>query len=79
VPGKDAELTLTVNGDDRSVSMKNFAKAKKNDWLAGWTRTFQWINLDAGANEIKLSCESGNKDCQTAISKVELKKGQVES
>ncbi|WP_309505696.1 CBM35 domain-containing protein, partial [Streptomyces phytophilus] len=79
VPGKDAELTLTVNGDGRSVNMENFAKAKKNDWQAGWTRTYQWINLDEGANEITLSCESGNKDCQTAISQVELKKGQVTS
>ncbi|MEO3846206.1 hypothetical protein ABGB09_00935 [Streptomyces sp. B8F3] len=81
VPGKDAELTLTINGqsDGRTVNLENFAKAKKGDWLAGWTRSYSWISLDEGANEITLSCESGNKECQSAIGKVELKKGQVTS
>lgn len=81
VPGKDADLTLTINGEAQSnpVNMENFAGAKKDDWVAGWTRTYSWISLDEGANEITLSCESGNKECQTAISKVWLKEGQVES
>ncbi|WBB64044.1 hypothetical protein O7599_16660 [Streptomyces sp. WMMC500] len=79
VPGKDADLTLTINGEaaGRPLNMENFAKAGKDDWLAGWTRTYSWISLNEGANEIKLSCESGNKDCQTAISKVSLAEGQV--
>ncbi|MFW6695281.1 hypothetical protein [Streptomyces sp. MAR4 CNX-425] len=81
VPGKNADLTLTVNGEpqSRALNMENFAGAKKDDWLAGWTRTFSWISLEEGENEITLSCESGNKECQSAISKVWLKEGQVTS
>ncbi len=81
VPGKNADLTLTINGEPQSrpLNMENFAGAKKDDWVAGWTRTFSWISLDEGANEITLSCESGNKECQSAIGRVWLKEGHVDT
>ncbi|MET7637308.1 hypothetical protein [Streptomyces sp. NPDC005438] len=73
VPGKDMNLTLTVNGkkDARPVNMKNFAGAKEGDWEKGWASTYQRVDLKEGPNEIKLSCEEGNA-CEVNLDKVWL-------
>ncbi|MGW7576713.1 carbohydrate-binding protein [Streptomyces sp. NPDC054765] len=78
VPGKDADSSLTINGQPRSakLSMKNFAGAKEGAWDKGWTRTFAWIQLNKGTNTIKISCEQGNQ-CDFNLDKVSLKAGQV--
>src|SRR5690606_11186969 len=41
VPGKDADSTLTVNGQPspRPLNMSNFAGAEEGDWEKGWSRT----------------------------------------
>ncbi|MBB1244761.1 hypothetical protein GL263_14460 [Streptomyces durbertensis] len=78
VPGRDADSTLTVNGEaqSRPVRMSNFAGAGKDDWEKGWTKTYAWISLKDGANEIKVSCESGNT-CEFALDQVWLVEGHV--
>ncbi|MFF8787361.1 carbohydrate-binding protein [Streptomyces sp. NPDC015125] len=78
VPGKDADSSLTINGQPRStkLNMENFAGAKEGAWDKGWTRTFAWIQLNKGTNTIKISCEQGN-NCDFNLDKVSLKAGQV--
>ncbi|MEU3960084.1 carbohydrate-binding protein [Streptomyces buecherae] len=76
VPGEDQNLSLTVNSkrDPRSVSMKNFALAKKGDWAKGWTHTWAIVNLNKGTNTVRLSCEAGNK-CDVNLDQVWLARG----
>ncbi|MDG9706391.1 hypothetical protein [Streptomyces sp. DH37] len=78
VPGKDADSTLTVNGAPRQqpLNMKNFAGAGEGEWDKGWTRTYAWIDLDKGANTVKISCEQGNQ-CDFVLDQLWLKKGHV--
>ncbi|MER6843662.1 CBM35 domain-containing protein [Streptomyces platensis] len=73
VPGKDANLTLNVNGtaDSRPIRLKNFAHAPEGAWDKGWTRSWQYVQLNEGTNTIKLSCESGNQ-CDVNLDKVWL-------
>ncbi|MFD5396659.1 CBM35 domain-containing protein [Streptomyces sp. NPDC127097] len=73
VPGKDANLTLNVNGtaDSRPIRLKNFAHAPEGAWDKGWTRSWQYVQLNKGTNTIKLSCESGNQ-CEVNLDKVWL-------
>ncbi|GAO05719.1 carbohydrate-binding protein [Streptomyces lydicamycinicus] len=73
VPGKDANLTLNVNGaaDGRPINMENFAHAPEGAWDKGWTRTWSYVQLNKGTNTIKLSCESGNQ-CDVNLDKVWL-------
>ncbi|ARF56897.1 CBM35 domain-containing protein [Streptomyces gilvosporeus] len=73
VPGKDANLTLTVNGkaDPRPISLKNFAGAPAGAWDKGWTQSWSIVNLTQGTNTIKMSCESGNQ-CDVNLDKVWL-------
>ncbi len=73
VPGKDANLTLGVNGtaSARPVNMKNFAGADEGAWDKGWTKTWSYVQLNKGTNSIKLSCESGNQ-CDVNLDKVWL-------
>jgi hypothetical protein len=80
VPGKDADSTLTVNGDphDRPLNMKNFAGAEKDDWEKGWTNTFAWVTLKEGNNRVAISCGEGNR-CGFLLDRVWLKDGWVEN
>ncbi|MFE0188793.1 CBM35 domain-containing protein [Streptomyces sp. NPDC058989] len=73
VPGKDANLTLNVNGkaDSRPVNMGNFAHAPEGAWDKGWTKTWSLVQLNQGTNTIKLSCESGNQ-CDTNLDQIWL-------
>ncbi|MGK5631110.1 carbohydrate-binding protein [Streptomyces sp. URMC 123] len=75
VPGKDANLTITVNGkpESRPLSMKNFARAKEGDWEKGWTYSWSLVQLNQGTNTIKLSCEAGNS-CDVNLDQVYLTK-----
>ncbi|REK87166.1 carbohydrate-binding protein [Streptomyces inhibens] len=76
VPGKDANLTLNVNGkaDTRPVNMGNFAGAPDGAWDKGWTKTWSYVQLTKGTNTVKLSCETGNQ-CNVNLDKVWLAKG----
>ncbi|MDJ0384639.1 CBM35 domain-containing protein [Streptomyces sp. G-G2] len=76
VPGKDGSTTLTVNGEaqTRPVNMKNWANAKPGEWDKGWTNTYSLVDLKAGANTVKLSCEAGNQ-CDVLIDQLWLEAG----
>jgi hypothetical protein len=80
VPGKDATATLTVNGTASTspVGMDNYAKAAEGDYEKGWTKTYNWVQLNKGTNTIKLSCEQGNQ-CDALIDQMWLVKGWVDS
>ncbi|MCK7624661.1 carbohydrate-binding protein [Streptomyces sp. RS10V-4] len=73
VPGKDANLTLNVNGQalSRPISLKNFAHAPEGAWDKGWTRSWSYVQLNKGTNTIKLSCENGNQ-CEVNLDQVWL-------
>ncbi|MFD7434646.1 CBM35 domain-containing protein [Streptomyces sp. NPDC059861] len=79
VPGKDADATLTVNGTASSapVKMKNYANAAEGDYAKGWTRTYNYVELNKGTNTVKISCEQGNQ-CDANLDQVWLVKGWVE-
>ncbi|WP_301126344.1 hypothetical protein [Streptomyces cacaoi] len=76
VPGKDADATLTVNGEkqNRPLRMKNWSGAKEGDWAKGWSKTWANVTLKKGRNAIKISCEDGNS-CEANLDQVWLKKG----
>ncbi|UQX02269.1 CBM35 domain-containing protein [Streptomyces sp. RerS4] len=78
VPGKDAKVTLTVNGQSptQSLNLANFAKAEAGVWDKGWTRTFAWINLKKGTNTMKISCEAGNQ-CEAIFDQLRLGAGHT--
>ncbi|MFE0642391.1 CBM35 domain-containing protein [Streptomyces sp. NPDC058877] len=77
VPGKDARTSLTVNGEaPREVRMSNFAKAAGGDWEKGWTYTYAYVNLNKGANTLKLSCEAGDA-CEAILDQVYLEAGHT--
>ncbi|MGW2819137.1 CBM35 domain-containing protein [Streptomyces sp. NPDC001415] len=63
IPGVDANATITTNGkaESRPMNMKNFAHSPAGDWAKGWQTTYAIVQLNKGANEIKLSCEQGNQ------------------
>ncbi|WP_346656933.1 hypothetical protein [Streptomyces sp. F001] len=71
--------TLTVNGTAAStpVDMKNYANAPEGDYEKGWTRTYNYVQLNKGTNTIKISCEQGNQ-CDANLDQVWLVKGWVE-
>lgn len=75
VPGKDANTTLTVNGEaqSRPVNMKNFSKAAEGDWAKGWTNTYSIVQLKQGSNTIRISCEAGNQ-CDVVLDQLWLEK-----
>lgn len=75
VPGKDANMTLAINGavQGRPINMKNFAKAAEGDWAKGWTNTYSYVTLKQGTNTIKISCEVGNS-CEAVIDQFVLEK-----
>ncbi|MET7713932.1 carbohydrate-binding protein [Streptomyces sp. NPDC005407] len=77
VPGKDAKTSLTINGGTpRSINMSNFAKAAEGDWEKGWTRTYAYVNLEKGKNDLKISCEQGDQ-CEAYLDQVFLEQGQT--
>jgi hypothetical protein len=78
VPGKDATATLTVNGtaSTNPVDMKNWSNAPEGDYEKGWTKTYNYVQLNKGSNTIKISCEQGNQ-CDANIDQVWLVKGWV--
>lgn len=80
VPGKDATATLTVNGTASTspVGMDNYAKAAEGDYEKGWTKTYNYVQLNKGTNTIKVSCEQGNQ-CDALIDQLWLVKGWVHS
>ncbi|MFB6567898.1 CBM35 domain-containing protein [Streptomyces noursei] len=73
VPGKDANLTLNINGQalSRPINLKNFAGAPEGAWDKGWTKSWSYIQLNKGTNTIKLSCENGNQ-CEVNLDQVWL-------
>ncbi|MEV0372230.1 carbohydrate-binding protein [Streptomyces sp. NPDC050636] len=73
VPGKDANLTLSVNGkpDPRAINMENFAHAAEGAWDKGWTKTWSYVQLNKGTNTISLACGTGNQ-CDVNLDKVWL-------
>jgi hypothetical protein len=75
VPGKDAKTSLTINdGTPRSINMSNFSKAAEGDWEKGWTRTYAYVNLEKGKNDLKISCEQGDQ-CEAYLDQVRLEQG----
>lgn len=74
VPGEDMNLSLSVNGKPHQtgLDMQNYARAKKGDWAKGWTRTWAIVQLKEGKNNVKISCEQGDK-CAVNLAKVWLK------
>ncbi|WP_086723984.1 carbohydrate-binding protein [Streptomyces carpinensis] len=80
VPGKDGTATLTVNGTPSTtpVNLKNWANAPAGDYEKGWTKTFNYVQLNKGTNTIKISCEQGNQ-CDANLDQLWLEKGWVKS
>ncbi|GAA3301911.1 CBM35 domain-containing protein [Streptomyces cinereospinus] len=78
VPGKDANATLTVNGTASTtpVNMKNYANAAEGDYAKGWTRTYNYVQLNKGTNTIRVSCEQGNQ-CDANLDQMWLVEGWV--
>ncbi|MFF8944498.1 carbohydrate-binding protein [Streptomyces sp. NPDC014864] len=78
VPGTDGTATLTLNGTPSStpVKLKNWAGAPAGDYEKGWTKTFNWVQLNKGTNTIKVSCEQGNQ-CDANLDQFWLVKGWV--
>ncbi|MGX1912483.1 carbohydrate-binding protein [Streptomyces phaeochromogenes] len=76
VPGKDADATLTINGEaqNRPLNLANFAKAAEGDYEKGWTQTWANIQLNKGTNVVKLSCETGNQ-CDVNVDQLRLERG----
>ncbi|GAA3780254.1 CBM35 domain-containing protein [Streptomyces chiangmaiensis] len=76
VPGVDATATLTVNGTAQTtpMSLKNWAQAPQGDWEKGWTKTYNYIQLNKGTNTIRISCEQGNQ-CNANFDQLWLTKG----
>lgn len=80
VPGKDQNATLTVNGTPANtpVDLKNWAGGPEGDYEKGWTKTYNYIQLNKGTNTIKVSCEQGNQ-CDALLDQMWLVKGWVGS
>jgi hypothetical protein len=80
VPGKDATMTLTVNGTPQTtpLSLKNWAGAKEGDWEKGWTQSYAYVELEKGSNTLRISCEQGNQ-CDVNLDQVWLEKGWKKS
>ncbi|MFI6347812.1 carbohydrate-binding protein [Streptomyces sp. NPDC050560] len=79
VPGKDADATLSINGKPQTtpLNLKNWANAKEGDWEKGWTRSYAYIELNKGTNNIKISCEQGNH-CDANLDQLWLEEGWKE-
>ncbi|MBD0840322.1 MULTISPECIES: carbohydrate-binding protein [unclassified Streptomyces] len=80
VPGKDGTATLTVNGTPATtpVGLKNWANADEGDYEKGWTKTYNYVQLNKGTNTFKVSCEEGDQ-CDALIDQAWLVEGWVDS
>jgi hypothetical protein len=80
VPGKDQNATLTVNGtpSNTPVDLKNWTGGPEGDYAKGWTKTYNYVQLNKGTNTIKVSCEQGNQ-CDALLDQMWLVKGWVKS
>ncbi|MCX5333219.1 CBM35 domain-containing protein [Streptomyces sp. NBC_00140] len=78
VPGKDATATLTINGTASTapVGMDNYAHAAEGDYTKGWTKTYNYVQLNKGSNTVKVSCEQGNQ-CDALLDQMWFVKGWV--
>ncbi|MDT0463569.1 CBM35 domain-containing protein [Streptomyces gibsoniae] len=76
VPGVDATATLTINGTplDSPLKLSNWAQAPQGDWEKGWTKTYNYIQLNKGTNTIRISCEQGNQ-CNANLDQLWLTNG----
>ncbi|MET8950783.1 CBM35 domain-containing protein [Streptomyces sp. NPDC004393] len=76
VPGVDATATLTINGTplDSPLKLANWAQAPQGDWEKGWTKTYNYIQLNKGTNTIRISCEQGNQ-CNANLDQLWLTNG----
>ncbi|MDX6363912.1 MAG: hypothetical protein QOC85_2922 [Streptomyces sp.] len=76
VPGVDANATLTINGKPQTTALdlKNWTGASQGDYEKGWTKTYNYIQLNKGTNTIKVSCEQGNQ-CDAYLDQLWLVKG----
>jgi hypothetical protein len=76
VPGADANATLTINGTAQTtpISLKNWTGAPAGDWEKGWTKTYNFIELNKGTNTIRISCEQGNQ-CNANLDQLWLGEG----
>ncbi|MGW5178973.1 CBM35 domain-containing protein [Streptomyces sp. NPDC004082] len=76
VPGKDATATLSVNGKPQTtpLALKNWAQAPEGDYAKGWTKTYNYVELNKGTNTIKISCEQGNQ-CDALLDQMWLVRG----
>ncbi|MFC3573140.1 CBM35 domain-containing protein [Streptomyces yaanensis] len=76
VPGVDATATLTVNGTAQTnpLSLKNWANAPAGNWEKGWTKTYNYLQLNKGTNTIRISCEQGNQ-CNAYLDQLWLTQG----
>jgi len=78
VAGKDAKMTLSVNGKEfgSKLNMSNFTGAKENEWEKGWTETYSYPALTKGTNTISISCQQGD-ECNVLLDQLRMKAGQV--
>ncbi|WP_046506234.1 CBM35 domain-containing protein [Streptomyces odonnellii] len=73
IPAKDANATLTVNGKANSnpIGLKNFIHSNDPNWEKNWQTTWAPVDLQAGKNTIKISCEQGNQ-CDAILDWLEV-------
>ncbi|MFE1957162.1 CBM35 domain-containing protein [Streptomyces sp. NPDC059479] len=73
IPAKDANATLTVNGKANSnpIGLKNFIHSNDPNWEKNWQTTWAPVELQAGQNTIKISCEPGNQ-CDAILDWLEV-------
>ncbi|MEU9605000.1 CBM35 domain-containing protein [Streptomyces sp. NPDC048057] len=75
IPAQDANATLTINGKANSnpIGLKNFIKSSDPALEKNWQTTWAPVTLKQGANEIKISCETGNQ-CNAILDWLEVRK-----
>ncbi|MGW5369161.1 carbohydrate-binding protein [Streptomyces sp. NPDC004009] len=80
VPGKDGTATLTVNGKTSTtpVKLKNWSGAGAGDYAKGWTKTYNYVQLDKGHNTVSVSCGQAG-ECDALVDRLWLVKGWVGS
>ncbi|MFI6704554.1 CBM35 domain-containing protein [Streptomyces sp. NPDC050509] len=73
IPAKDANATLTVNGkaNNSPLGLKNFIKSDDPDLSKNWQTTWAPVELQAGKNTLKISCEQGNQ-CDAILDWLEV-------
>ncbi|MFE3602497.1 CBM35 domain-containing protein [Streptomyces sp. NPDC059096] len=73
IPAKDANATLTVNGkaNNSPLGLKNFIHSDDPDLSKNWQTTWAPVELQAGKNTLKISCEDGNQ-CDAILDWLEV-------